>query len=170
MPAMPRWFLPQHRKQHFDVAKPGSTPRIRKRALLSIFSKASKNDRHTTGTHSTESTYIGTVSNPQSPPTTVPETSEDKSTEGLDERAPVPSNPSPARKPIDRSSFSAYPRLTKNDLKPLPPLPDLHPPLSGIESEEPVPLVILSVRRRLGSGGSQKSKELKERLKSRFST
>ncbi|KAI4217766.1 MAG: hypothetical protein LQ349_009035 [Xanthoria aureola] len=170
MPAIPRWLFPQRRKQDVEGAQSSKKPRVRRRALFRTFSMTSKKDRNATGTQSTESTYVGTASNPHSAPTTYPGILEYTTAEGLDEKAPVASNPPATQRPVDRSSFSDYPRLTRNDLKPLPPLPDAAPRLSGSESEEPVPLVILSVRRRLGSGGSQKSREVKERLRSRFST
>ncbi|CAO1602410.1 hypothetical protein XANCAGTX0491_006021 [Xanthoria calcicola] len=70
----------------------------------------SKKDRNATRTQSTESTYVGTASNPHSAPTTYPGILEYTTAEGLDEKAPVASNPPATQRPVDRSSFSDYPR------------------------------------------------------------
>ncbi|KAL8834502.1 MAG: hypothetical protein Q9176_007445 [Flavoplaca citrina] len=168
-PTIPRWYLLGRRKQHRDEITPPKTPRIRRGSLLSILTRTFTSDHNTTLTHCSDTKHIGTASNPWGRPSQFPERFEDAPPEESDGKAPTPSKPPSPPKPMDRSSFSDYPRLRKNDLKPLPPLPDLHPWLSGTDKEEPVPLVILSVRRRLGSGRSQKSRELKERLRSRFS-
>lgn len=110
MPAIPRWLFPQRGKQDFEGTRSSKRPRGRRRALFRTFSKTSKKDRNTTRTQSTESTYVGTASNPHSPPTRYPGKSEDTSAKGLDEKVPVASNPSATQKPVDRSSFSDYPR------------------------------------------------------------
>lgn len=110
MPAIPRWLFPQRRRQDFEGARSSKRPRVRRRALFRKFSMTSAKDRNTTSTHSTESTYVGTASNPHSPPTTYPGILEYTTAEGLDEKGPVASNPPATQKPVDRSSFSDYPR------------------------------------------------------------
>lgn len=110
MPAIPRWLFPQRRKQDFEGAQSSKKPRVRRRALFRTFSMTSKKDRNATRTQSTESTYVGTASNPHSAPTTYPGILEYTTAEGLDEKAPVASNPPATQRPVDRSSFSDYPR------------------------------------------------------------
>ena len=108
-PSIHRWYLPGRRKQHRDDITPPKAPRVRRGSLLSLFTRTFPSDHNTTLTHCSVTKHIGTASNPWGRPSQFPERFEDTPAEESDGKAPPPSKPP---KPMDRSSFSDYPRYS----------------------------------------------------------